>query len=286
MKFSLTNWIMQKVGNWLTADEPPHRAYLCNYPQILKEIRTGDVLLIEGRNRISRLIQLITKSPWSHACLYIGKIKDIPDPDLRDKIAKIYKGGDDEPLIIEGEIGKGNIITPLSRYREDHVRILRPLGLLDEDALKVINYAVNRLGVKYSPRHIFDLARFMFPWSLFPQRWRSSLFQHNALQPTRDICSSMIADAFHSIGFPILPLVTTDKEKNYELIQRNSRLFTPSDFDYSPYFNIIKYPILHIGKDIDYRNLRWNKNFISDDKGYFRKIKSITAKEDSSPSKK
>ncbi len=122
---------------------------------------------------------------------------------------------------------------------------------------------MGRLGRKYDLRHIFDLARFLFPWGLFPRRWRSTLFQHNALKPTEDICSSMIADAFHSVDFPILPLVKKDEEDNLELIQRNPRLFTPSDFDYSPYFNVIKYPIFKLGKDYTSHQLPWNRDEIS-----------------------
>jgi hypothetical protein len=77
----------------------------------------------------------------------------------------------------------------------------------------------------------------------------------------------MIADAFHSINFPILPLVQEDNEKNLELIQRNPRLFTPSDFDYSPYFNVIKYPIFKLGKNVNLSDLPWKKGFRSDDIG-------------------
>lgn len=96
----------------------------------------------------------------------------------------------------------------------------------------------------------------------------------------------MIADAFHSIGFPVLPLVNIDKEKHIELIQRNPRLFTPSDFDFSPYFNVIKYPILKIGKDVDIHELRWKKDVISDDKETLRHVVPSKKIDDDSPSSK
>ena len=50
---------------------------------LYKEIQTGDVLLVEGRSELSRIIQLLTKSSWSHAALYVGdRLKDPDDERL------------------------------------------------------------------------------------------------------------------------------------------------------------------------------------------------------------
>lgn len=267
MTFSFSEWIIAKFGQWLLKNEPPRRAYLCDFAQISQEILPGDVLLIEGRNRVSHIIQQITRSPWSHASLYIGTLSGIEDSQQRATVKQHYPSPPNVQLIIESEVGVGTIVSPLTKYQNDHIRILRPEGLISTDIQKVIGYAIGRLGKKYDFRHVFDLARFLFPWGFFPRNWRSTLFQHNALQPTEDICSSMIADAFHSIHYPILPLVQEDSEKHLELIQRNPRLFTPSDFDYSPYFNIIKYPIFKLGKDSSPQNLPWKKGVLSNDTG-------------------
>ena len=43
------------------------------------------------------------------------------------------------------------------------------------------------------------------------------------------------------------------------LYQRNFRLYTPSDFDYSPYFEIIKYPIFELSEQSMYRDLPWSE---------------------------
>jgi hypothetical protein len=265
MKFSLSNWIIEKVGHWLLKDSPPRRAFMCDFQHISQEIRPGDVLLIEGRNRVSAIIQLITHSPWTHAALYIGTPNDIQDDALREKIKSFYPNANLSQLLIESEVSLGTMISPLTKYQYDHIRILRPQGLSSSDIQKVIAYAIGRLGKKYDVRHVLDLLRFLFPWGLFPKKWRSSLFAHNALQPTEDICSSMIADAFQSIDFPILPLVQKTKEDNLELIQRNPRLFTPSDFDYSPYFNVIKYPIFALGENLRPQDLPWKRDVQNED---------------------
>jgi hypothetical protein len=267
MSSSFADWLISKVGLWLTKNEPPRRSFLCDFEQICREIKPGDVILIEGRNRAARIIQQVTVSPWSHAALYIGHLNDVQDAATHEKLLHYAAFTVASPMIIESEVGVGTIVSPLGKYREDHIRILRPQGLTADDAQKVITFAVGCLGRKYNVRHLLDLLRFLFPWGLFPRRWRSSLFGSNALQPTEDICSSVIADVFHSIRFPILPLVRQDNEDNLELIQRNPRLFTPSDFDYSPYFNVIKYPIFKLGKDVPLDTLPWRDGVISDDIG-------------------
>jgi len=256
---SLSDWMIAKFGHWLLKNDQPLRNYLCDFDQISHDIRAGDVILIEGRNRVSRIIQLITKSPWSHAALYIGRPNQILNAHSRQIVKEYCEPLTHPQLIIESEIGEGTIVSPLTKYQADHIRILRPQGLSIEDIQKLIAFAISRLGRQYSLKHVFDLARFLFPWGLWPRQWRSILFQHNALQPTEDICSSMIADAFHSIDYPILPLVAQNEMNEYELTKRNPRLYTPSDFDYSPYFNVVKYPIFKLGRDLKARDLPWKQ---------------------------
>ena len=74
----------------------------------------------------------------------------------------------------------------------------------------------------------------------------------------------MIADSFQSVQYPILPFIQKNGKNQLELIQRNPRLFTPSDFDYSPFFSVIKYPIFPLSAKKKYVNLPWVKNVESD----------------------
>jgi hypothetical protein len=61
-------------------------------------------------------------------------------------------------------------------------------------------------------RQLLDLARFFFPWTVPPQRWRSSLFQQGASGETRTVCSCLLAEAFDSVGFSILPFIHQDPD--------------------------------------------------------------------------
>ena len=65
--------------------------------------------------------------------------------------------------------------------------------------------------------------------------------------------------------FPIIPIVKSHKKEGVKLYKRNPKLYTPSDFDYSPYFEIIKYPIFELGQEAVYRTLPWSEHVLSDD---------------------
>ncbi len=111
--------------------------------------------------------------------------------------------------------------------------------------------------MNYDIRQLLDLARFMFPYGILPREWRSSLFQHNAGRPTNIICSSMIARCFQSINYPITPIIKADNNDRVKFHKRDFRLFVPSDFDYSPSFQILKFPTWPLLKKGEYRNLPW-----------------------------
>jgi hypothetical protein len=256
----LRRYIWNKVVNWLIEDREITEFPMCDFERIRYELRPCDVLLTEGRNEVSDVIKYATQSAWSHSALYIGRIHDIEDPAIRAKAMEHFNGSADTQLLIEGVLDKGTVITPLSFYRQDNIRICRPRGLSPTDAQHVIDFAVNKLGNDYDVRQILDLARFMLPWSFLPKKWRSSLFNSHPNQATRTVCSTMIVEAFSSVHFPILPHIKNNKDTGIELFQRNPRLYTPRDFDHSPYFEIIKYPFVGIDDEPAYRKLPWNKD--------------------------
>lgn len=250
--------ISARLSRWLVREGPPTQVPLCDFNRLSYELRPGDVLLVEGRSRISEVIKLITQSTWTHAALYIGRMFDIDDKRLQAKIRAGYEGDPGDQLLVEALLGEGTIIAPLNKYRHHHVRICRPAGLNPGDAQQVINYTLGHLGYAYDVRHLLDLARFIFPWNILPRRWRSSLFQHNAGVPTRTVCSSLLATAFSTVNFPILPFIDRSEDGGVRFYKRNPRLFTPRDFDNSPYFEIIKYPFLGIDDIGLYRRLPWS----------------------------
>lgn len=243
---------------WLNRELPQQDVPPCDFERLSYEIRVGDVLLVEGRSRLAQVIKLVTLTSWTHAALYIGRLHEIDDPRMRERVREHYGADADEQLIIEALLGYGTIVAPLAKYSEDHLRICRPAQLARRDAQAVINYCAARLGTDYDVRQLFDLARFLVPYGILPRRWRSSLFTHHPGGPTKTVCSTLLAEAFASVHYPVLPLLREDASGKLQLRKRNFKLFTPSDFDYSPYFDIIKYPLMSFDDLSVYRRLPWD----------------------------
>lgn len=256
---TLLDKLKQTFINWLSHEMPSQEVPMCDFERIKYELRPCDVILIEGRSRISQVIKNITQSSWSHAALYVGRLHDIENPLLRQRVQEHYDGEYEDQLIIESLLGMGTVVHPLQRYEEHHVRICRPKGISRIDAQHVIGFAIGRLGMEYGIRHNLDLARFLLPFSILPRRWGSSLFEHHVGVPTKEICSSMIAEAFSSVRFPILPIIKAGEGDEVEFYHRNPKLYTPRDFDYSPYFEIIKYPLYEVSEHAAYRHLPWTE---------------------------
>ncbi len=253
-------WVFEKIANGLNKkiEGKSYHIPLTDFDRLSEELRLGDVLLVEGRTRISKYIKSITYSPWTHSALYIGRIDDIADGSLKNKIAEHYTGDLRQQLIVEAMLGEGTIIRPVSKYETDHLRICRPRGISKDDRNKVIAYALTHLGYDYDLRHLVDLARFLLPLSIISKRWRSTLFNHNPGESTKNMCSYMLGEAFSSVSFPIMPIAEKLENGQYKLFKRNMKLLTPKDFDYSPYFDIIKYPYIGLDEVAAYRSLPWD----------------------------
>lgn len=207
-------------------------------------LKKGDVILVEGASRFSIAIKYLTQSTWSHAALYIGDTVDS------------FDSGEEARVIVEADIKDGIRLMPLSIFYERHTRICRPVGLSQAEIDQLVDYAVSREGDQYDLKNIFDLARYLIQRPPVPDHWRRRLLAIGSGDPTRAICSSLVAQAFHSVGYPILPFFSEEESKDpwlqgaieeYAHIRHHS-LFAPGDFDLSPYFDIIK-PTVEYGFD-------------------------------------
>lgn len=280
MKFikQLQQKISLTISAWLMRDiEPLPAISLTNFDHVCYYIKPCDVLLVDGRSRVSYVIKMITQSKWSHSAIYIGRIAEINDEALKEKLRKYYSGSEQDQLLIESQMGKGVMVTSLEKYRREDLRICRPSGLDRKDANAVVAYCIRYLGLKYDVRQILDLARFLFPWGIMPREWRTSVFEHNAGDPTHASCSRLLAEAFHSVRYPILPDVILSDTDQFEVVARNTRLYTPSDFDSSPFFEILKFPIFDLSDISAYRHIHWRDDLISDDKRGLSKVEIPTA---------
>ena len=74
---------------------------------------------------------------------------------------------------------------------------------------------------------------------------------------SRIICSSLIAQAFDAVRYPILPEIkrVEGQRGRCEVAEiRHSSFYAPRDFDISPYFMVVK-PTLARG--FNYKDMRW-----------------------------
>jgi hypothetical protein len=245
MMKSILEGIGVRLARYLTTprDSGVHLA-TSRAERLAAALRKGDVLLVEGTSRVSVAIKYLSQSTWSHATLFIGDVLGPPQPDGEAKV------------LLEADVNEGVRAVPLSAYSGLHTRICRPVGLSREDIDSVIKFAVARIGLKYDLKNIFDLARYLIRTPPVPLRWRRRLIALGSGEPTRAICSTLIAQAFQSIRYPILPEVAYEPsddpscaECNREILHiRHHSLFTPRDFDVSPYFQIVK-PVIEHGFD-------------------------------------
>ncbi|MEO7065338.1 MAG: lipo-like protein [Rhodanobacter sp.] len=255
------NRLTQRFGAALARylNHPARGAYPhfpADLPTLRRILRPADVVLVEGRARISTAIKYLTQSTWSHVALYVGTYA-----------GQTLDGATD--LLVEADTERGVHLFDLKQLGGYHLRVCRPMGLSDADAHCVVAYAMARLGESYDLRNVFDLARYLLPTPPVPGPWRRRMLALGSGDPTRAICSTLIAEAFQSVHFPILPVVREEAATTPECHDcireifhiRDHSLYTPRDFDVSPYFEVIK-PTL--ASDFDYRRIIWENDSAAD----------------------
>lgn len=244
-------WFGDRLARFLEAPTHVHSSGPVTKPaRLLASLRPADVLLVEGNSRVSAAIKYLTQSTWSHAALYVGSY-------LGDAAGNL------DHCFVEVDIVDGVRSVGISEFENVQTRICRPVGLDDAERRKVTSYVIERLGNHYDLRNIVDLARYLLPNPPVPQRFRRRMIALGSGDPTRAICSTLIAQAFQSIRYPILPVVNARDMSAPDcpgcieeiLTIRHHGLFTPRDFDVSPYFQIVK-PV--IDGEFEFRALRWD----------------------------
>lgn len=239
-------WIGRRLARFLARPRPGRaRGPSSRLELVAASLRRGDVLLVEGTSRFSSAIEYLTQSTWSHAALCLG----VPE-------------GGDQPWFVDVDVNDGVRTVPLSEFAGLHLRICRPVGLGAAEIDAVAGYMLQRLGYSYDLKNILDLARYLIRQPPLPDPLKRRMLALGSGEPTRAICSTLLAQAFGSIGYPILPEIEVleatgpgGRFAREEVLHiRHHSLYTPRDFDVSPFFRIVK-PRLEAG--FDYRRLVW-----------------------------
>ena len=220
---------------------------------LARTLQPGDVLLVEGNTRMSAAIKYLTQSTWSHAALYVGARPELPRVE-------------GEPAtLVEADVLDGVRAVPLSCYRHFRVRICRPVNLTEADRERLIRYVIQRLGYRYDLKNVFDLVRYLLPLPL-PVRLRRRLIALGSGDASRAICSTLIAQAFGAVRYPILPIISRrhdgDPDRADQVRERwrirHHSLYVPRDFDISPFFEVVKPRLAKAA--FDYQSVPWSEH--------------------------
>ena len=242
---SLKRAISGLLAAFLSKDLPGYqRLDTVAIVDVAMTLEKGDIVLVDGNTRISTAIKYLTQSTWSHACLYVGE-----------------KGADSSQLnLLEANLKNGVHLTSLDHYASFNLRICRPVNLSDEETGQLVEFARQRIGHQYDLKNVADLIRYVIQKPAVPNRYRRSLLSLGSGEPTKAICSTLIAESFQSINYPILPRRNSKGGFSGEvplLYKPHFTHFTPRDFDLSPYFRIIK-PTIESG--FNHHDLAWEAN--------------------------
>ena len=242
---------------------------------LLRHVRQGDVILVEGDQRISAAIKYLSQSSWSHAALYIG------DELLRrggeERERALQRFGDGASYLVVEALMEGVILSPLTKYIDFNLRVCRPHRLRPDHLKLILDDAIAAVGWRYDLRNLVDLARYLLPFSLIPRRFRRTALHFGSAMPTEVICSSLLGQLFARVRFPIIPPVSQSgfdapKTSGGRVLRRlfghespeytglfrmrHPTLLTPRDFDLSPYFDIVKFNAIAEAR-FDYQRIQW-----------------------------
>src|SRR5262245_6739109 len=243
---AIADWFVRR----LTLPRRRYQRYGYNDPDALKAtIRAGDVLLVDGNQRVSQAIKYLTMSSWSHSALYVGDALLTRDAATRAEAQRRF-GRDAKYLIVEALVEKGVILSPVTKYVDFNIRICRPVGLRPEDLRIVIDYVLSRIGFRYDSRQFWDLTRYFLPFRMIPEKLRDDALHFGSGQETETICSSLLAEAFGKVRFPILPVPVRHKPETVAERLRQKLLGRPTRRAWSGLLRA-RHPTLCVPRDFD-----------------------------------
>ena len=97
-------------------------------------------------------------------------------------------------------------------------------------------------GFGYDLKNIIDLMRYLFPLPV-PQRWRRHMLALGSGDPTRHhlLGAHRAGVRVGALSDPAQGDADRERVARQELLEiRHSSLYTPRDFDISPYFAVVK----------------------------------------------
>lgn len=273
----MRRWITERIERFLTKPVATYDLRVGNdFERLRGQLRKGDVLLVEGDQRVSAVIKYLTQSSWSHAAIYVGDELVRRGGELSETALEHF-GADARHVLVEAIVEGGVVASPISKYADLNVRLCRPHHLRKEDLKSILDDAVASLGWEYDQRNITDLAFHLLRVSMLPRSRRLDAFTLGSGLGSSVICTSLLGNLFYNVNYPVLPRVVTSESARapvrpprfWQRTRRSVRspyagvfhrrhptLLTPRDFDLSPFFEIVTLDVIAQGS-FDYRRIDW-----------------------------
>jgi uncharacterized protein YycO len=119
--------------------------------------------------------------------------------------------------VVEADVSAGARTVPLSEFKGQRARIVRPLSLTDTDRQRLVDWLVGHIGDPYDLAHAWALGRLLL--NLPAPR---TMVQ----DAKRFICSSLLAQAFLFVGHPVAA--------------SEARYVVPGDFESPAGFEVVQ----------------------------------------------
>lgn len=182
------------------------------------QLKTADIILVHGKNRIFKTIQERGNSYWNH----LAVVLQAPQPALGIRGAFII-----------GAIDSGIEVHRLRKYSEEMDRfdigVKRLPGLTDEMRQQILSYMLNKIDAPYDYTRLFGyifegVLMACLPKKLFKKVRRAIITS----QPNSFVCSTFIQHAFFESVPRKMQAKTFAREHLRSLMEIEE--ITPADF--------------------------------------------------------
>src|SRR5713101_8804480 len=115
-RFNPFTYLLRKISGFAIALlTKPLARYTLTIPNdmaaLKRNLRKGDVILVEGNERVSECIKYLTQSCWSHACLYVGDEPLKLEAEQASELIAKY-GEEANYLVVEALVTSGVVLSP------------------------------------------------------------------------------------------------------------------------------------------------------------------------------
>jgi hypothetical protein len=166
-----------------------------SYAELRKTLRDGDIVLCQGRDPFSRLIQWSTQSPWSH----VGMVFRVDSLDQVIVIEAVEKIGV-RAVALSDFVSRDSAGTHPYPGKILFVRHHQLKGdASDPRVVELAKFAFGKLGCKFAPREIVKIAMRIADARLFGNRATPKALASD----DEFICSEFVAGAYDRAGLTI-----------------------------------------------------------------------------------